>query len=132
MDATEYARRYAAAEVTVTDRRRVLLLVFEGGTRFLRLAREALARGDAAAFAEHLARAQAIVAELLGTLDHEAGGTLAADLARLYEFILFHLTEANARRSLRHVDEAIVVFDIIADGFRTILSGGAALAGGAA
>ena len=126
MDTSEYARRYATADVTVTDRRRLLLLVFEGGTRFLRLAREALAGGDATAFSEHLARAQAIVAELLGTLDHEAGGAIAADLARLYEFILFHLTEANARQSLRHVDEAIVVFGIIADAYRTILPGGSA------
>ena len=35
--------------------------------------------------------------------------------------MLFHLTEANARRSLRHVDEVIGVFTNISGGFRTVL-----------
>src|SRR5690348_6497995 len=80
MDTRQYAERYKAAEVTVADPKRLLLLVFEGGTKFLRLTREALAAGDRVGFAENLRRAQAIVAELRGTLDHAAGGTIAADL----------------------------------------------------
>jgi flagellar protein FliS len=120
-NAQDYARRYAAAQVTMVDRERLLLLVFEGGQRFLRLTRDALAAGDVQRFGEHLARAQAIIAELHGTLDRQAGGTLAADLARIYDFLLFHLTEANARRSLRHVDEALAVFTTIADAYRQIL-----------
>jgi flagellar protein FliS len=120
----EYARRYTAAEVTGVDRERLLLLVLEGGTKFLRLTRDALAKGDIPRFAQHLARAQAIVAELLGTLDHEAGGTIARDLARLYQFMLFHLTEANARKSLRHVDEVIDIFGTIAGAYRAILERG--------
>src|SRR6266850_3235616 len=98
MQAQGYAARYAEAQVTMVDRERLLVLVLEGGTKFLRLAREALASGDAGHFAEYLARSQAIISELLGTLDHRAGGAIATDLARLYEFMLFHLTEANALR----------------------------------
>ena len=121
MNTQEYTRRYATAQVTVVDRERLLLLVFEGGTKFLRLTREALAAGDVRRFGENLARAQAIIAELQGTLDHAAGGTIARDLARLYDFMLFHLTEANAQQSLRHVDEVLRVFTIIAGAYRTIL-----------
>lgn len=121
MNAREYADRYAAAQVTVVDRERLLLLVLEGGGKFLRLTRDALAAGDLRGFGENLARAQAIIAELHGTLDHEVGGPLTRDLARLYDFMLFHLTEANARRSLRHVDEVIGVFTNISGGFRTVL-----------
>ena len=118
----EYTRRYTAAQVTVVDRERLLALVFEGGTKFLRLTREALAAGDMPRFGEHLARAQAIIAELQGTLDHAAGGTIARDLARLYDFMLFHLTEANAQKSLRHVDEVLGVYTTIADAYRAILA----------
>ena len=115
----------------MVDRERLLLLVFEGGTKFLRLTREALAAGDVRRFAENLARAQAIIAELQGTLDHAAGGTIARDLTRLYDFMLFHLTEANAQQSLRHVDEVLRVYAIIADAYRTILARPAAEAGSA-
>src|SRR5438445_634955 len=103
----DYAGEYAKAQVTSVDRTRLLLLVFEGGLSFLQRARAGLAAGDLAAFGQNLGRAQAIIAELLGTLDYEAGGTIARDLARLYDFMLVHLTEANARQSVRHVDEVL-------------------------
>jgi flagellar secretion chaperone FliS len=126
MDVQAYAQRYTAADVSVADRERLLLLVFEGGLKFLRLAREGLVAGDAVRFSGYLSRAQAIIAELASTLDHEAGGEIAGNLARLYEFMLFHLTEANARRSVRHMDEVIRVFGTIADAFQTVLAGGTA------
>jgi flagellar protein FliS len=126
MNPQDYATRYAEAQVTSVDPQHLLLLVFEGGQKFLRLAREALAVGDVARFAQHLARAQAIISELMNTLDHEAGGQIAADLGRLYEFMLFHLTVANAEQSVRHVDEVIQVFGIIVDAYRQILEPAAA------
>jgi flagellar biosynthetic protein FliS len=121
MDAAESARRYAVAQVTAVDRRGLLLLVLEAGERFLRLTRDALRAGDLPRFATHLGRAQAVIAELRGTLD-PAAGPLAADLGRLYEFMLFHLTAANAERSLRHVDEVRSVFDTIAGAYRAVLA----------
>lgn len=123
MHAAEYTRRYTEAQVTMVDRGRLLLLVLEGGLRFLRLTREALEAGDLPRMATHLERAQAIIAELRGTLDYGAGGTIARDLARLYDFMLVHLAEANASRSLRHVDEVLAVFATITDAYRTILEG---------
>lgn len=123
MNAAEYARRYTEAQVTMVDRGGLLLLVFEGGLRFLRLMREALAAEDLPRTATHLGRTQAIIAELRGTLDYDAGGTIARDLARLYDFMLVHLGEAYAKRSLRHVDEVLAVFGTIADAYRTILEG---------
>ena len=121
MNAQEYTQRYAAAQVNGLDRERLLLLVFEGGLRFLRATRDALAAGDVPRFAENLARAQAIIAELRGTLDHEAGGTITRDLARLYDFMLYHLVEGNAQQSVRHVDEVLATFSTIADAFRTVI-----------
>ena len=131
MNAQEYAKRYTTAQVTVVDRERLLLLVLEGGSKFLRLTREALAAGDVASFSENLRRAQAIIAELQSTLDHEVGGDISRNLARLYDFMLFHLTEANAQKSLRHVDDVIRVFTPIADGFGQILARPAAEPAGA-
>lgn len=122
MHAQEYAKRYTAAEVTVVDRQRLLLLVLEGGLKFLRLTREALAAGDMLRFGENLGRASAIITELNATLNHEAGGDIARNLSRLYEFMLFHLTEANTRKSVRHVDEVLGVFGTIADAYRTSLA----------
>jgi len=127
MLAQHYARRYTEAQVASLDRHRLLLLVFDGGLTFLGRARDALAGGDLPSFAEALRRAQAVIGELLGTLDHAAGGPIAAQLARLYEFMLAHLTEANARSSVQHVDEVIRVYSIIAGAYRDILDPASAL-----
>ena len=121
MHTGQLVQRYTQAQVTSADRHRLLLLVFEGGQTFLGRAREALLAHDLPRFGEQLGRAQAIISELLGTLDHTAGGPLARDLARIYEFLLHHLTEANVSQSLKHVDEAIGVFGTIAGAFREIL-----------
>jgi flagellar protein FliS len=123
MHAHEYAKRYVAAEVTVVDRERLLILVLEGGLKFLRLTREALAAGDLHRFGESLGRATSIITELNATLDYQAGGEIAQNLHRLYEFMLFHLTEANARKSVRHVDEVLAVFGTIVDAYRAVLGG---------
>jgi flagellar protein FliS len=120
----ETARRYAAAEMTGIDRERLLMLLLDGGGRFLRVARESLAAGDVAAIGHALTRAQAIIAELQGTLDHQAGGEIAGSLHRLYDFMLFHLTEANGQGSVRHLDEVIVTYDTVVDAFRQILEPG--------
>jgi len=125
----DYAREYAKAQVTSVDRTRLQLLIFDGGLAFLQRAREALVAGDLAGFGQNLNRAQAIIAKLLGTLDYEAGGTIARDLARLYDFMLAHLTEANARQSVRHVDEVIGVFSTIAGAYKEIIERPARAAG---
>jgi len=121
MLASQYARRYTEAQVSSVDRHRLLLLVFDGGQAFLARAREALAAGDLERFAEQNGRAQAIITELLGSLDHAAGGEIAVQLARLYDFMLLHLTEANATRSVKHVDDVLRVYGIIAGAYRDIL-----------
>ena len=64
MNPAEYARRYSEAQVTMVDRGGLLLLVFEGGMRFLRLTREALAAAsvEELGVVHELGRAQAALA----------------------------------------------------------------------
>jgi flagellar protein FliS len=121
MAAHSTAGRYQEAQVATADRGRLLLLMFDGGLTFLGQARAGLDAGDISRFAHHLARAQAIIAELLHTLDHRAGGTIARDLERLYQFMLEHLLEANRRKSVHHVDQVARLLEIIAGAYREIL-----------
>jgi flagellar protein FliS len=121
MSAADGARQYAAAQIGSVDRSQLLLLVLEGGLRFLRRARAALVAGELEQFGAQLARAQAVIAELLLTLDHAAGGPLARDLAGLYTFMLLHLMRANAERSVERVDEVLAAFAPIVEAFREVV-----------
>jgi len=118
------AEQYRRAQFETADRGQLLLLVFDGGLRFLGQAREALERDDLAQFGHFLGRSQAVIAELLHTLDHEAGGEIARNLERLYRFMLEHLVEANLAKSVRHVDDVRRILGIIASAYREILAKG--------
>lgn len=118
------ARQYQQAQFQTVDRGQLLLMMFDGGDRFLTQAEQRLAGGDVPGFANALSRAQAIIAELLSTLDHAKGGEVARNLDRLYRFMLDHLMEANLAKSARHVLQVRRIFGIIGGAYREILRNG--------
>jgi flagellar protein FliS len=120
------AQRYQHVQFSTADRGRLLMLMFEGALKFLARADRALAAGNLADFGHNLGRAQAVIAELMHTLDHVAGGVIAANLERLYQFMLDHLVEANLQKSARHVTQVSRLLEVIAGAYETILAQGAA------
>ena len=122
--AQSIAQRYQQTQFGTADRGRLLLLMFEGGLKFLGQAQAGLEAGDVVRFAQQLGRAQAVIAELMHTLDHKAGGDIATNLDRLYRFMLDHLTEANQRKSVRHVAQVSRLLGTIASAFQTIIERG--------
>jgi flagellar protein FliS len=113
--------RYQHAQVATADRGRLLLLMFEGALKFLGRAEAAIADGDLERFGIALGRAEAVIAELLHTLDFKAGGEIARNLDRLYRFMLDHLIEANVAKSTAHVARVARILGVIAGGYREIL-----------
>jgi flagellar protein FliS len=112
---------YRTVEVTTADPGRLVLLLFDGAIRFLHAAGTALDRGHTAEFARALSRAHAIIGALSASLDHDVGGELAANLARLYSFMLLHLTQGLLAKSRRHVDEALHLLQTLREGFEGAL-----------
>lgn len=118
------AGRYQQAQFATADRGQILLLMFDGGLRFLARAEAALQANRLDEFVGQLGRAQAVIAELLHTLDHRAGGEVAERLDALYRFMLEHLVHANVQKSPRHVADVRRLLGTIADAFRQILPSG--------
>lgn len=108
---------YQAAQTLTADPPRLMLLLFDGTTRFLRRALKSLERGEAAQFAQQLSRAHAIIEELADSLDHEAGGEIASNLARLYAFMLLHLTQGLIEKSPAHLERVLALLATLREGF---------------
>lgn len=126
-----YARTYQQTQVATIDRARLLLLVLDGGLKFLKLTNQAGEQEDWPRFAEFLSKSQAIIAELMSTLDHRVGQDLSRNLERLYEFMLYHLTDANVTRNPAKVREVTRIFEVIAGAFREVIENGAGKSRGA-
>ena len=114
---------YQAVQVTTTDRGRLLLMMYEGAIKFLKQSKSGLETNDIAKFCRFLSKAQAIIAELMNTLDFEKGGTIARDLDRLYDFMLFYLTEANLYRDANRITKVIELIDTIYSAYKEIIEG---------
>lgn len=114
---------YQTIQVTTTDRGRLLLMMYEGAIKFLRQAKAGLDANDMPKFCRFLSKGQAIIAELMNTLDFEKGGDIARDLDRLYDFMLFYLTEANLYRDGKRVTKTIGLLDTIYSAYKEIIEG---------
>ena len=114
---------YQSVQITTTDRGRLLLMMYEGAIKFLKQARAGLETGDITKFCKYLSKGQAIVAELMNTLDFEKGGKIAKDLDRLYDFMLFYLTEANLHRDAKRITRVIGLIETIYSAYKEIIEG---------
>lgn len=97
--------QYRKTQIDTARPEDLVLMLYDGALRFLGQAREAFERDDREAINNHLLRVQAIIGELLTTLDHERGGEIAKNLARLYLFFLDKLSAANVNKDPIPVDE---------------------------
>ena len=108
---------YRDVQTATADPARMLLLLFDAAGRFLTQALRALERGDTGTYTYDVARANAIVLELVSTLDHDKGGEVAANLARLYDFMVRQLGASLATPSAANVRHVLELVRTIRSGF---------------
>lgn len=101
MSARAFAQHYrqTAVHSAVLDANphRLVALMLAGVRERLRLAAACIEVGDVARKGQAISEAVMIIGELDGSLDHQAGGDIAAGLAALYEYSQRRLFEANLR-----------------------------------
>lgn len=117
-------KQYTSVQISTVDRGRLLLMMYDGGINFLKHAKVGLEARDIVKFARFLSKGQAIIAELMNTLDFEAGGEIARDLNRLYDFMLFYLTEANLQKDPQKIQRVIELLEQISSAYHEIIDSG--------
>ena len=100
---------YKQADVMTASRETILLMLYEGAIRFIRGGIEAIEAGKVEERSRLFLRAQDIVTELRCTLDFKAGGDIAENLERLYEFVTDRLIQANVGNKAEPAKEGLKV-----------------------
>jgi flagellar protein FliS len=103
-DASSATRAYRSTQIETATPGRLIVLMYDGAIRFLTEANRGLCAGDFYRFSDGLKRAQPIIAELMSSLDMEAGAEIAANLLRVYGFLFDSLTEASLRQEPETVE----------------------------
>jgi flagellar secretion chaperone FliS len=91
-------RQYQTQAVTTATPGQLVAMLYQGALAAVYRAEQTLRAGDAVrveSVHHDLVKAQDILAELSLSLDHAAGGEIAANLAALYDFCTDRLVRAN-------------------------------------
>lgn len=123
-------KQYNNVHVSTVDKGRLLLMLFDGCIKFLKLAKSGLETNDRPKFAKYLSKSQAIISELMLTLDFEKGGDIAKELDTLYDFMLYYLTEANIEKNAEKVQKVIEILQTITSAYREVIEGEASSSNG--
>ncbi|WP_243047648.1 flagellar export chaperone FliS [Dyella sp. RRB7] len=107
-------------KVEGADRHQLTGLLYDGLIDRINQARGALRRGDVPAKGAHFARAQAILIELRGSLNHEVGGQLAGRLDALYDYVGRRMLSAQLNDDERAFDEVLGLLTPIRDAWQKI------------
>lgn len=109
---------YLENRILTADPIELVCMCYESAILAVQDARESLAKNDIASRTRAISKAIAIVGQLEGSLNHQAGVEVSSNLARLYRYIRERLLAANknqderplieVERLLRTVEEAWV------------------------
>jgi len=111
---------YQNNAIMTQSRGGLIVMLYDGAIKALRRAITALEDGNIAAKGECIGKATDIIVELSSVLDMEAGGEIATDLRRLYDFMISHITQAHIRNDPKMIGEVIALLEDINQGWKAI------------
>lgn len=117
MSPARHLQTYQQNRVSTADPGTLLLMLYQGAIDFLRHATASLDSGDVAEKGRCIARALAILSELLATLNLDLGGEVARNLQRLYLFMIDQITTANLTNDPQPLNDVIVLLSTLKDGW---------------
>ena len=113
-------RAYQEHAVTTQSKGRLIVLLYDGAIKFMKLAIKELEAGNYAEKGRHINRAQDIINELNAVLDVDAGGEIAKNLRPLYCFMNRRLAEANAKRDPQMIHEVVTLMEELNQSWKAI------------
>ncbi len=126
MTYAQAAATYQRNAILTASPEKLVKLLYDGAIKNLEKSRVGLDDTKTARSPEvgqSIGRAIGILGELRASLDHAAGGEIARDLDRLYEYSLDQLSQANLTRTPNGVNNALQVMRTLKEGWDGIITG---------
>jgi flagellar protein FliS len=111
---------YQDNAVTTQSKGRLIVLLYDGAIKFMKLAIKELEAKNFEAKGKYINKAQDIINELNAVLDMNAGGDIANTLRKLYCFMSNRLSEANIKRDPKMIREVIELMEELNQSWKAI------------
>jgi flagellar secretion chaperone FliS len=95
---------YLESRILSAEPVELICLLYQGAISEVREARRHLQDKNIRARSKSISKVHDILSELTTVLDHKQGGEIAKNLARLYDYMMRRVTEAN----FKQIDEPLV------------------------
>jgi len=99
-----YQNAAAHGGVAAADPHKLIVMLIDGALERITTARGCIERNETSEKARLLNRAVSIIGELRSSLDMSKGGTIAANLSELYDYMCRQLLKANAENKAAPLD----------------------------
>lgn len=100
-----YQNAAAHGGVAAADPHKLIVMLMDGALERIATARGCIERKETGEKARLLNRTVSIIGELRSSLDINAGGQIAVNLADLYEYMCRCILKANADNNVKQLDE---------------------------
>ncbi len=114
---------YKESAVLTAPPEQLVLMLYDGINRFLFQATVAMRDGNPALTNTKLQRAEAIIDELIATLDHERGGEISDKLNAIYLYARRTLGESRIERSPEKIEHVQGLIRELRDAWAQICPG---------
>ena len=111
---------YQDNAVTTQRKGRLIVLLYDGAIKFMKLAIKELEAENYEAKGKYINKARDIINELNAILDMNAGGEIAAHLRELYSFMNNRLSEANIKRDPKMIRDVIELMEELNQSWKAI------------
>ncbi len=102
-----YINQYKQNSVLTAAPETILIMLYEGAINFLLKAKTAIDEKNIEIAHINITKTQKIIREFMDTLDMDAGGDMAKNLYRLYEYLHYRLVQANIKKDNTMLDEVL-------------------------
>lgn len=113
--------QYKNTQIQTATPGQLILLLYEGGIRFCKLAKLSIEENDIMNANNYILKIQDIISELMASLDAKKGGEIASNLYSLYDYMLEKLLEANLKKNKLAVEEVQKLLEELRDSWKVAI-----------
>lgn len=114
-------QRYRAVKIQTASPAQIMIMLYDGAIRFALIAKKKIEEKDYAAKGTYIGKVQAIISELMSSLDFSIAPELCTQLEQLYIYMMEQLTEANLNLDVDKLDVVVRLLRTLRDGWSEAL-----------
>lgn len=112
--------KYKQVQVGTANRGKLLIMLYQGCIKFLRLAVKSIETGDVEIANNYLIKSQDIIDELINSLNMANGGKIVENLYLLYDFMKNQLVEANIHKNKDKITVVIKMLEELLESWQEV------------